>query len=222
MTKSVAANSRLWLLLSPSLPVGGYSYSQGLETAQTLGALPDFAAAKDWIFGVAKTALVHQDLACLTRLIAAKTAQDEAGFAHWNDVLLACRESAELTEEDTDMGAALQRLAKEIAPDLQLANSPLTFAAAFAALCVHWQISRRDALAGYAWIWFENQVAAAIKLVPLGHTNGQRILLDAAEQCEQLIEQAEALDDDDIGYALPGLGIMSARHESSEFRLFRS
>ena len=92
----------------------------------------------------------------------------------------------------------------------------------FALAAVHWQIPLLDSAMGYLWAWTENQVAAAIKLVPLGQVAGQRILSAALESIPGLIDQGLALAEDDIGALAPGLAISSALHETQYTRLFRS
>ena len=75
---------------------------------------------------------------------------------------------------------------------------------------------------GFGWSWLENQVAAAIKLVPLGQTDGQRLQIRLMPVLEEVVTLAMALSDDEIGAGLPGLAVASARHETQYSRLFRS
>ncbi len=222
MTIKHTVDPRLWLLLSPALPIGGYSYSQGLEAAQGAGLLSDYEATRQWLFGVAETALVHQDLACCARLYRALVEDDTEGFSAWDQELLAQRETRELWEEDQQMAAALKRLLTALEPEFNQRDDPSSFASVFAVICQLWGIECHQTLAAYAWIWFENQVAAAIKLVPLGQTDGQRLLLEFADRVDSLVVQAAALQDREVGYTLPRLAQLSVRHESQEFRLFRS
>jgi urease accessory protein len=95
-------------------------------------------------------------------------------------------------------------------------------AAPFALAAVHWKIGLEDCLLGYAWGWTENQVAAAIKLVPLGQTDGQRVQLKLAERLPATVARAMKVEDDDIGAGAPALAIASACHETQYTRLFRS
>ncbi|MEL7538320.1 MAG: urease accessory UreF family protein [Pseudomonadota bacterium] len=223
MATNVAVNPALWLLISPALPVGGYSYSQGLEFAVEAGWLTSTTDVDDWLFGVAGATLVHQDLACLARLHDAVANGDADATLRWNRALSASRETAELLDEDRQMGLALARLLRDVMPEAtELLPAAPTFATAFAAACVANSIDMDAALAAYAWVWHENQVAAAIKLVPLGQTDGQRLMLAAGERLAHLVECARAVDDDDIGLTLPAVAIASAQHERQHTRLFRS
>jgi urease accessory protein len=212
--------SRLWQLISPTLPVGGFSYSQGLEQAVEAGLVSDAQTAHDWIGGILQHSIAATDLPVLLRVYAAWREGVYPRALRWNDRLLAMRETAELRFEDRAMGAALVRLM----PTLGL-NAPehaLSFASAFAIAAAQCGISERETMAGYAWTWAEMQVAAAVKLIPLGHSAGQQLLWRLGEQLETVCEAAAACPDEDIGLSLPGLAIMSARHETQYTRLFRS
>jgi urease accessory protein len=92
----------------------------------------------------------------------------------------------------------------------------------FAIAAHHWLVAPADALKGLMWSVVEAQVAAAIRLVPLGHTAGQRILIAAVEVIERVAENAASLRDDDIGNVAPTMAMASAWHERQYSRLFRS
>ena len=79
-----------------------------------------------------------------------------------------------------------------------------------------------QAAAGYLWMIAENQVMAAVKLVPLGQTAGQRILMELADIIETAAATGLALADEEIGFATPGLAMAGALHESQYTRLFQS
>lgn len=216
---------RLLQLASPALPVGAYAWSQGLETAVERAWVTGETEAERWIIGLLRSSLCHLDVPILARLHRAWTLGDEGGVAHWNAFLFATRESAELQNEDRHLGAALIRLLD----DLGIARakswrsaSRICFATAFSLAAVNWGIALRETVMGYLWAWTENQVAAAIKLVPLGQTAGQRILVRAAPEIVATVDIGLALEDEDIGCALSGLGLAGALHETQYSRLFRS
>ncbi|WP_305792339.1 urease accessory protein UreF, partial [Arhodomonas sp. KWT] len=98
------ATLRLWQLISPTLPVGAYAYSAGLETAVADGAVRDGSDLADWLAGQAGALLVPVDLPALARLMRAWTAGDAEGLGYWTDWLRAARETAELRAEDEHMG----------------------------------------------------------------------------------------------------------------------
>lgn len=216
---------RLMQLVSPALPVGSYAYSAGLEQAVELAWVLDEESAGRWIEGVFQHSLGRLDLPVLRRLYDAQVRGDPRGALRWAEYLFASRESAELQLEDEQLGAALARLAC----DLEIAGAAgwrhrdgVPLAAVFSLVCHQWEIPLKEAALGYGWMWCENQVAAAIKLIPLGQTSGQRILGSLAEGLPGWVDAALELGDDEIGAVLPGMVIASGMHETQYCRLFRS
>jgi urease accessory protein len=225
ITETAPPRLRLWQLISPALPVGAYAYSQGLEQAVAAGWVRDEKDASQWITGLLRHGLTRVDAPVLIRLYRCWRADDQAGVAAWSRVLIAAREAAELRDEDRQMGKALARLLRDLdvpGADQDPAAEPPPFAAMFALAAAHWAIPEREAVEGYLWAWAENQVAAAIKLVPLGQTAGQRLLLAIAPAVSTTTEHALRLDDDEIGASATGLAIASSLHETQYSRLFRS
>ena len=216
---------RLLQLTSPALPVGAYAYSRGLEYAVTAGWVDDERSAAQWLSGVAGQSLCRLDVPVLLRLYRAWQGGDEAAVNHWNDVLYASRESAELQLEDRQLGLALARLLGElgVADAMVWRNrSRVCYATLFALAAERWSVTEQMAAYGYLWACWESQMAAAIKLVPLGQTAGQRILSEATELIPRLVEEAFVIDDEEIGVVMPALAIGSAHHETQYSRLFRS
>lgn len=216
---------RLWQLISPALPVGAYSYSQGLEYAVEAGWVSDEQSTQSWIGGIAQQVLGQQELPTLVRIIDAWATDDAPTARHWNSELLARRESRELLDEDLVMGGSLRRLAEGLdlpMPEALCECARPGYLFVYGWLCQHWGISTDDALGGYLWSWLENQVTAAIKLVPLGQTAGQRVLLHLADAIPATVEQARQVADDEIGFTAPGLAVASGLHETQFTRLFRS
>jgi urease accessory protein len=211
---------RLWQLISPTLPVGAYSYSQALEYVIHTGTVHDEASVLQWLGDLLQHGLSFVDLPILLRVHRAWSAGDADGVRHWSRELTVRRETAELRFEDLAMGGALTQLLAGLGESLPERRLP--FASAFAIACVNWSISAESASAGFAWAWCEAQVAAAVKLVPLGHTAGQRVLLALGAKIPSVVASAALRDDTDIGLGLPGLAIASALHETQYTRLFRS
>ena len=220
ITAMSISDTRLWQLISPALPVGGFGYSQGLEQAVEWGLVRDEKSAADWIGGILKHGIAATDLPLLQRIHAAWSAGARTRALALSDRLLAMRETAELRFEDRAMGQALARLLPTLG--LEAPDAPLSFAGAFAIATAQCGIAARDAMSGYAWAWAELQVAAAVKLIPLGHSAGQRLLWTLGAGLEAVVAGAAALGDERIGMSLPGLAIASARHETQYTRLFRS
>lgn len=216
---------RLLQLVSPALPVGAYAYSQGLEHAVQAGWVQDEAGASDWISGLLEHNLGQLDLPLLLRLHRAWQEQDHAQVEYWSRFLCAARETAELRSEDRHTGTALARLLVDlgcVAARDWVTHPEVNWPAMFALAAVHWQVPADTAALGYLWAWCENQVAAAIKLVPLGQTAGQRILVHCAVCIPVIAKAAARCPDEDIGQLAAALVIGSARHETQYSRLFRS
>jgi len=215
---------RLFHLVSPALPVGAYAYSQGLEYATHAGWISDEAAALAWLQGLAEYGVGTLDLPVLKRLHAAWSADDERAVRHWNAQLLAARETSELRAEELHLGRSLARVLVELAiPEAGAwLGEPAAYATLFSLAAVRWQIEAGDALRGYLWSWCENQMLAALKLVPLGQSAGQRLLHRLTGDMPRIIERAQRLADGDIGVGTISQALASARHESQYTRLFRS
>jgi urease accessory protein len=139
----------------------------------------------------------------------------------WNALFLASRETAELRAETVQMGYSLNRLLPELGVPAVDMPEP-AFPAAFAQAARTWGIEPAAALLAYLWAWLENQVMAAVKAVPLGQTDGQKMLLALGGRLHAVVGEALALEDDEIGNFAPGLALASVRHETQYSRLFRS
>jgi urease accessory protein len=216
---------RLLQLCSPALPIGAYAYSQGLEHAVEAKWVHDEQTTADWILGLLEDALPSLDLPVLFRLVASWTADDLPAIRRWSDFLFASRGSAELRAEDQRLGSALARLLAsldlpEAAP--WVAEPRVTHLTMFALACARWSIPPADGGAGYLFSWAENQVGAASRLVPLGQTSAQRILSRATTLIPSAVARAQALPDDELGFAAPGHALASALHETQYSRIFRS
>jgi urease accessory protein len=219
---------RLLQLCSPALPIGAFAYSQGLEGAVAAGWVGGETEAARWILGLLAGSLATLDLSVVARVHAAWGAGDRAAARRWSALLYACRPAAELQAEDRHLGRALLRvLAGQGVAGLEAlagdgGHEGLTHAAVFAAAARGWHIPVEAALSGFAFAWAEAQVGAALRLVPLGQSAGQRILAAAAAAIPAAVEAALAVADDDVGAAAPAHAIASACHETQYSRLFRS
>lgn len=184
----------------------------------------DEATTLDWVGGLLHAAVGTLDLPVLGRLHAAWAEGSSALIERWNGELIAARESAELRAEERQLGAALARVlaALGIAEAAAWLQRDVAMATLFALAAVRWQVPRAPALAGYAWAWCENQVLAAVKLVPLGQTAGQRVLHALTDRLPMILDRALALPEDSIGTSAPSQVLAAMLHESQYSRLFRS
>ena len=219
------ARRRLWQLLSPTLPIGAYSYSGGLEYAVEAGWVRDAEGTGNWLRGQLLHALSRVDIPLLARLHAAWLSGDPVAVHRYSAWLRASRETAELAAEDHHLGRALAALLV----DLGLAEArawqaePATsWATLFALALARWNIPLTEGAEGYLWSWCENQVAAAVKLVPLGQTAGQRLLFGLAGPVGDAVAGGLQLAEQEIGGTAPGVAIASSLHETQYSRLFRS
>lgn len=214
----------LMQLVSPALPIGAFAWSQGLESAFELGWVTNETELGQWIEGVLDDGLSRCELPLLVRLQTAWANGDGQGIADWNDWLHATRETAELSDEDVRLGAALIRLLTSLdllpAPDL-MPKEP-GYVTVFAWVAHRRNVPVRQTLLGFAWAWLENQLAVACKALPLGHTAAQRLNEQLRPSLVKAIDAALARTDDELGPILPGLALASAQHETQYSRLFRS
>lgn len=214
---------RLLQLSSVSLPVGGFAFSQGLESSIELGWVRSKSDTFDALSLQLVDGLGRLDLPLLQRAMNSFSRNDLVSLTQWNDLVLACRETRELRLTDTAMGLALARLLRNL--NIELPFSPtesLSFVTAYAMAASHWGIPFHSAALGFSWAWLENQIAAATKLVPLGQTDAQRLLGELQPLIPDAIALATTIEDDDIGACLPALAIASCYHETQYSRLFRS
>ncbi len=226
-------------LAGQSLPVGGFAWSQGLAAAVERGHAGTAEGVRRWLWGVLRLGLARNDLPLLLRMHTAASSANADALARWNALMLAGRESRELWQEEIQMGRALRRILhdQDMLPHWPLpdnAGYTACFAVAAVMLDQHarsmepfsdpaaQQRAGVDAACAYVWSWLQNQVAVACKTVPLGQTAAQKLLLEFMPAVPQLVAQAAALPDDDIGSSLPGLALCSAGHERQYTRLFRS
>lgn len=227
-TNSIHKLTTLLHLASPALPIGGYSYSQGLEAAVDARVIHNAATCHHWIEEGLCHVLGLNELPMLAIL-----------YHHWetgaflelqrvNARFLASRETSELRRETEQMGWSLSRLAAELQWGEENSRTVLTnlkpigLPTAFAFAAISLAIDKESTLAAYAFNWVENQVAAAVRTVPLGQMAGQRILFSMHAFIPEAVHRAIDIAPDEICTFAPHLGILAARHETQYSRLFRS
>jgi len=208
---------------SPALPIGGYSYSQGLEAALEQGLVHDAGSARGWMEDYLHEVMAQWDGPLFWRLLKAFEARDGAAVALWSECFLASRDTAELRAETVQMGYSLTRLIAELGvADVAVLGDEVSLPAAFACAVDALDIPHEDALLAMLFSWIENQVLVCVKSVPLGQVAGQRLLLSLRADLERAALTARTLPDDALSNWSPGLSMLSMRHEVQHGRLYRS
>lgn len=213
-------------LASPALPVGAYSYSEGLETLIDRQTITDGDRLADWIERELRFGAIRLEAAVMLRGYRAATTSDASGLAYWNQWLSAAKETEELRHQSWQMGSALRRLAISLHPSLEDAmgasGTPCNFAIAFGILAAGWQLDEKAVLQAYLQSWTTNIIGAGIKLIPLGQTLGQQLLVQLYPEIDTATTEILTLEDDDLVSCGWGLALASMAHETLYSRLFRS
>jgi urease accessory protein len=216
----------IWLA-SPALPVGGFSYSEGLESGVDRAGVATESIASDWLCDQLQLSLARGDLAVIAQAIPAWRNTDLARVKALNDWVLQTRETSELRAQAEQMGRSLLEWLRNhhsvsAAHIDACAQMPPTYPVAFALAASPLAAGVPDCLTAYAFGWAENMMQAALKSVPLGQSAGQRILARLAEEIPGAVEAAIALGDEERQAFSPMLAILSSQHETQYSRLFRS
>lgn len=219
----------MWLS-SPTLPVGGFSYSEGLEAAVDAGVVRDEAGALRWLRGQLQLVLARSELPAAARAHAAWERRDMETLRQVQAWVLATRESAELRLQSQQMGRSMLDWLARLHPAHPLLDAaaalgappcwPLGFSLGACALGL--DAPRTLHALGFAWL--DNQVQAALRSVPLGQSSGQRLLHAVSRDLPAAVAQALELRDQPAHWQSfsPMLAVLSARHETQYSRLFRS
>jgi urease accessory protein len=236
-----AALLQLLWIASPGLPIGGFSYSEGLEAAVEAGLVHSERDAGEWLVDQLHLSLARSELPVIAQALLAWRAGDQARVEQLNDWVLRTRETGEMRRQTEQMGHSLVEWLKTVRPELVLrqtqdernsdqdersagasARSDLTYPVALALALSASPATPRQALLACAFGWAENMMQAAVKSVPLGQSDGQRILARLAAEVPLAVDTALGLYDDQRQAFAPMLAILSARHETQYSRLFRS
>ncbi|WP_426142999.1 urease accessory protein UreF [Pseudomonas sp. DWP3-1-2] len=220
-----------WALLrlaSPQLPIGGYSYSQGLEMAVEQGIVSDAPDARRWISDQLLLNLARFEAPLLLAHCTAAAESDWGQLLQLSHEHRASRETRELHQESRQMGYSLQQLLNGL-PELDpcarnfLAQTDEPHLALGWALAARaWRITPQDALAAWLWSWLENQLAVLMKTLPLGQQAAQRLTSELLPLLQQAQQHASQVDLQHIGSAPFGVALASMAHERQYSRLFRS
>lgn len=220
-----------WALLrlaSPQLPIGGYSYSQGLEMAVEQSIVTNPQTAARWIGDQLLLNLARFEAPLLLAHCQAAADEDWGQLLQLSEQHRASRETRELHLESRQMGYSLQQLLNGLTELDRYARGFLDqttephLALGWALAARAWQISPQDALAAWLWSWLENQLAVLMKTLPLGQQAAQRLTSELLPLLQQAQANATEQDTRHCGSAAFGLSLASMAHERQYSRLFRS
>ena len=213
-------------LASPALPVGAYGYSEGLEMLVENGTITNADNLKFWLKSELIYGSIRLDAGIIVRAFHAVKTDDIEALKRWNLWLSAARDTEELRAASWQMGRSLiqllGKLEPEILPLVHAVGYPSNYAIAFAIACAHWDINIQVCLLAYLHSWANNLITAGIKLIPLGQTAGQELLLGLQPLLTTTVEEILLMEDDDLGCCNWGLSLASMQHEIQYTRLFRS
>ena len=239
ITTTDAALLRLLQLVSPALPVGAFSYSEGLEVQQQHGALASRAAVQHWLEAELARGAVAIETAALAELTAlieqlrSGVAAAAAALLELDGWLLAQREAAEVRAQQRQMGQSLLLLLADLGFPLPAssqtrtsangrATAPLAWPAAFAWAACSLELASPAVEEAYLYGWVANQISAAVRLVPLGPTQGQRLQLSLAGLIAERAEALAVADPRSLWNGGVGAGLAQLQHAELYSRLFRS
>ncbi|MEH1867515.1 MAG: urease accessory protein UreF [Nostoc sp.] len=213
-------------LASPALPVGAYSYSEGLEMLVENGTIANQTNLKDWLKAELLYGAIRLEAAVMVRSQQSAKMNDLESLCRWNLWLSAARETEELRASSWQMGRSLIQLLGKLEPQIipitNAVGNPCNYAIAFGIAVAHWQISIQAALLAYLHSWASNLITAGVKLIPLGQTAGQQLLLDLQPLFSTAALEILNLQDDELACCSWGLSLASMQHETQYTRLFRS
>ncbi len=220
-----SALQSLLQLASPTLPVGAYSYSEGIEALVETDKITSASSLDHWLRQELRYGAIRLEAAVMIRAYRSTLTEDVSALTDWNRWLSATRETEELRSQSWQMGRSLLRLIQDLQENeitTRLLQEECNFAIAFGTVAAQWQIDEQSAIVGYLHSWATNLISVGIKLIPLGQTAGQRLLMDLGEELDRATQEILTLQDDDLSSCGWGLSLASMAHETLYSRLFRS
>jgi urease accessory protein len=215
-------------------PVGAYSYSEGIESLVETGTIDNEVSLRNWLQDSLQFGAVRVEAAVAVRALRATITGDLQALSYWNAWATAAKETEELRSQSWQMGRTLikllldlrsptpDRLTKIVQELVASDGNQCNFAIGFGIAAACWQIEEEAAVLGYLYSWATNLASAGVKLIPLGQTAGQQLLLDLHSQISCTAQEVLKLEDDDLGSCSWGLALASMAHETQYTRLFRS
>ncbi|WP_025897932.1 urease accessory protein UreF [Sneathiella glossodoripedis] len=214
--------------MSPSYPVGAYTYSHGIEQAVEDGLINNVSELQDWISAILEYGSGRNDGILFCETFRAVQATDPDRLYKVAELAYAIRPTKELELETTAQGRAFMTITERSFPSQALANlkeqwaGPIAYPVVVGAAAAGRDMTIEVALTGYIHGFVSNLVSAAVRLVPLGQTDGQLAIAALEEKCAELVQEVLFSTLDDLGSATLMVDWCSARHETQYTRLFRS
>jgi urease accessory protein len=210
-------------LASSTLPVGAYSYSEGLETLVERKMVRDGETLATWLERSLDHGSIRVETAVLRRIYRCFGPENFTEIIAWDRWLSATRETAELRQQSHQMGRSLLKLLHELQPTLpDIFPDACNYATAFAIGSAQWHISEETAMLGYLQSWVSNLINAGVRLIPLGQTLGQSLLWKLQPCLLRVTDEILQLSDEELDSWSWGLSLASMNHETQYSRLFRS
>ncbi|AFZ37465.1 Urease accessory protein ureF [Stanieria cyanosphaera PCC 7437] len=220
-------------LTSPSLPLGAYSYSEGLESLITQGAISTADSLALWLKRELNYGAIRLEAAIMLRAYFSLKVGDVQALDDWNSWSSAAKESSELRYQSWQMGTSLLRLLRELQPQtdkkllpieqlVQIFGRQCNYCVAFGIGAACWQLSSENALLGYLQSWTANLISVGVRVIPFGQTKGQKLLFQLNQDIVKATTTIISLSDDDLCNCSFGLGLASMTHQHQHVRLFRS
>ena len=217
--------------LSPAFPVGAFAYSHGLEWAVEDGTVRDLGSLVAWLDGVVRHGAGRSDMILLAHAWRAVTLGDEAALVGVAELAAALQPTRERRLESLAQGEAFLKAVRQTWPGdaveavverLSDAGLQAALPIAIGAISAAHGLTLPATLASAQTAFVANLSSAAVRLVPLGQTDGQRAVAALMPVVIAVASEAETATLDDIGGAALRADIASARHETQYTRLFRS
>jgi len=232
---------RLLQLTSPALPVGAYSYSEGIEYLCSNGTIQTEANLCDWLKREMNFGFITNEAAIALRAHQAVMSNDLNALSYWNNWLSATRETEEVRLASWQMGQSLMKLwwqlpnSQDDQLSIRTAISELlptakenaqgkgcNFAIAFGIVAASLGIDASNTTVGYIYSWLSNLVSAAVRSVPFGQTTGQQVIFRLSPDILRSSQLALKRLDSELEWCGWGASLACANHETQYSRLFRS
>jgi urease accessory protein len=223
-----AALYRLMTWLSPSFPVGAFSYSSGIEWAVEAGDVTDAASLGDWLSAMLSDGAGFCDAVFVAQTHRAVTAHDDAALHAAAELAAAFVPSRERQLETTTQGRAFIDATRAawscegLDEVIAACNGPIVYPVAVGLVSAAHGIPLEPALHAFLHAVVSNWISAGSRLVPLGQTDSQRVLAQLEQEVAATVKRALAAGFDDLGSATFRADLASLRHETQYTRLFRS